>query len=275
MKYGKRSAIMVLLVIFLQIIMSCSQERFITVTLAQDHPWEIESGRRFWYTLVWNTSDGIPVKTHLSIGCRSVRVAVPLGQTVVFAAYPFGTGIPFGGASLAVDVSDRVQLTIENGLLADMLISLAKRWPEPVSRVNFHNLSDYVLAQNSSGLATDWNYLANSIVEGNLSEKKVRKLQETQIELMGLPEGRWLCEHPGFKEVFGYSENPVVIYGLFPGVVKFLNLQRGLELRIVVSQDTTTGMSGGTYWHLVRMDPLFFLSDSAYQEILEMGVNSW
>jgi hypothetical protein len=192
---------------------------------------------------------------------------------VVFAAYPFGAGIPFGGASHAVDSSKSIQLTIENGLLADMLISLSKRWPEPVSRVNFHNLSTYVLAQDLSGSAIDWNYLAKSIVEGNFSAKKVRKLQDMEIVLEGLPEGRWLCEHPGFGEVFGYSENPVVIDGLFPGVVRFLNLERGLELRIVVSQDAETGMYGGTYWHLVRMDPLFFLSDSAYQEILEMGVN--
>ena len=275
MRPFKLFAILVLLTITLLATFSCSQERYVTVTLAQNHPWEIESGRRIWYTLVWNTSNGNLMKTHLSIGCRSVRIAIPQGQTVIFAAYPFGTGIPFGGASLAVDSSDRVKLSIENGLLADMLISLAKRWPGPVSRVNFHNLSTYVLAQDSSGSAIDWNYLAKNIVEGNLSEKKIRKLQDMEIILEGLPEGRWLCEHPGFSEVFGYSENPVVIYGLFPGVIRFINLERGLELRIVVSQDTTTGMYSGTYWHLVRMDPLFFLSDSTYQEILEMGVNSW
>jgi hypothetical protein len=246
------------------------QERFITVALAQDHPWETASGRRFWYTLAWTGLDGEVMKTHLSIGCRSVRVPVVLGQSVVFAAYPLGTGIPLGGSYLALDDDATVLLSMEEGPLADMLLSLSKRWPGPVARVHTHHLLDYIEAEDPLGIGIDWNHLAKSIVEGDLSSAHVMKLQPIELRLEGLPEGSWQCEHAGYPAVFGYCENPVVLTGLFPGVLRFVNLERGLELRLVVSEDAVTGQSGGTYWHLVTIDPLFTLTDTAYQQLLEL-----
>ena len=249
---------------------SCEQERFITVVLAQDHPWETASGRRFWYTLAWNGVDGEISKTHLSIGCRSVRVPVATGQSVVFAAYPLGTGIPLGGSYLAIDNKVDVSLTVEEGPLSDMLLSLSKRWPAPVARVNTHHLLDYIEAVDPLGIGIDWNTLAKSIVEGEFSQAQVRGLEPIELVLEGLPEGRWICEHVGYPALFGYCENPVVIRELFPGLLRYVNMERDMELRLVVSGDAVTGQSGGSYWHVVAIDPLFTLSDAAYQQMLEL-----
>ncbi len=43
-----------------------------------------------------------------------------------------------------------------------------------------------------------------------------------------------------------------------------------MELRLVVSEDAITGQPGGSYWHVVAIDPLFTLSDAAYQQMLEL-----
>ncbi|PKL14331.1 MAG: hypothetical protein CVV52_02330 [Spirochaetae bacterium HGW-Spirochaetae-8] len=255
---------------FLIILCSCEQEHYITVVLAQDHPWETASGRRFWYTLVWNALDGEISKTHLSIGCRSVRVPVVAGQSVVFAAYPLGTGIPLGGSYLAIDKKETVSLTVEEGPLADMLLSLSKRWPAPVARVNTHRLVEYIEAVDPLGIGIDWNILAKSIVEGDFSSTQVRGLQSIELVLDGLPEGRWVCEHAGYPALFGYCENPVVIKELFPGLLRYVNMERDMELRLVVSEDAITGQPGGSYWHVVAIDPLFTLSDAAYQQMLEL-----
>jgi len=249
---------------------SCTPERFITVVLSQDHPWETASGRRFWYTLAWTGIDGEIFKTHLSIGCRSVRVPVATGQSVIFAAYPLGTGIPLGGSYLALDERATVSLSVEEGPLADMLLSLSKRWPGPVARVHTHHLLEYVEAVDPLGLGIDWNLLATTIVEGELSGSQVRSLQPIELVLEGLPEGRWICEHAGYPALFGFCENPVVIKELFPGLLRFVNLERNMELRLVVSEDAVTGQLGGTYWHVVAVDPLFTLSDTAYQQLLEL-----
>lgn len=249
---------------------SCTPERYITVVLSQDHPWETASGRRFWYTLAWTGLDGEISKTHLSIGCRSVRVPVATGQSVIFAAYPLGTGIPLGGSHLAIDTTETVSLSMEEGPLADMLLSLSKRWPGPVARVNTHHLLDYIEAVVPIGLGVDWNLLAKAIVEGDLSREKVRSLPSVELVLDGLPEGRWICEHAGYPALFGFCENPVVIKELFPGLLRYVNLERHMELRLLVSEDAVTGQIGGTYWHMVVVDPLFTLTDTAYQHLLEL-----
>ena len=248
----------------------CAQGRTVTVVLEESHPWEAASGRRFWYTLGWNGPSGAIEETHLSIGCRAVRILVPLGGTVVFAAYPLGSGMPFGGASLAIDASERVLLTMEDGPLADMLLSLSKRWPEPVARVNFQNLSQYISCVDPTGWGIDWNLLAKKIVEGHLSASSVKQIDPVSIDVEGLPEGVWVCEHAGYPELASGSEVPVEIQGLFPGLIRYLSLEGGLELRIVISEEACMGESGGTYWHVVKMDPLFSLSDAVYQELLEL-----
>lgn len=214
--------------------------------------------------------DGEISKAHLSIGCRTVRVPVATGQSVIFAAYPLGTGIPFGGSYLAIDETTTVSLTMEEGPLADMLLSLSKRWPGPVSRIHTHHVQNHIEAVDPLGLGVDWNLLATAVVEGELSRTKVRSLQSIELVLEGLPEGRWVCEHGGYPALFGFCENPVVIKELFPGLLRYINLERNMELRLVVSEEAVTGHPGGTYWHVVAVDPLFTLTDTAYQQLLEL-----
>lgn len=265
---------MLALTLLLLVFCGCSQNRTVTVVFEESHPWEAVSGRRFWYTLVWNTLSGKLEKTHLSIGQRAVSVLIPLGQTVVFAAYPMGEGAAFGGASLALGGSQQVSLTMEDGPLADMLLSLSKRWPEPVARVNFHNISHYIAQNVPNGLGIDWDHLAKDIVEGDLGSDSVTSQASVALALEGLPPGRWVCERPDLAGIFSGNDGTAHLEGLYPGLIRYLCLQRGMELRIVVSQETADGSSQGTYWHIVKMDPLLSLSDAVYQELLELSQTS-
>lgn len=244
---------------------SCVEGRSVTVVLAQNHPWESVAGRRFWYTLAYNGAEDGLHTVQLSIGQRKVNLLVAPGQTVVFAAYPLGQGIPLGGATHAIDSHEDVELTAKDGQLADMLLSLAKTWPLPVATVNFDYISAQIGFLSFSGLGIDWHRLAKDIVEGNLNERSVQPLAPRTLFLSDIPQGRWVCERNWYADLCVYSDTTAVLENAFPGMLRFLNLELSLELRIVISEDEEEG----TYWHIVPMDPLLLLSDATYQQLLE------
>lgn len=263
----------ILTIIFTSLLLlctGCSEQYCITVTLAQDHPWELASGRRFWYTLVWNAGTHICSK-HMSIGQRSAVVAVPNKSTVVFAAYPLGSGLPFGGSySPVLDTSLHVELTQDEGPFSASLLSLSRRWPEPVRNLNFRLVFEMISQIDPSFVHIDWNLLSKAIVENVVDENAFRLSTREDVYFDALPEGNWICEYATLDDLFGFSDNPIIAQGLPSGLIRYINLDVDLELRVVVpNRDYSDDEDINAFWHVSRADPIFLLSDAAYQELLE------
>jgi len=243
---------------------SCEPGIWVEVVITDDHPWEAASGRRFWYTLVYQRDQELE-HVQLGIGVRRIRLMVPYAQTVVFAAYPLGTGLPFGGAYHASKNRREVKLTAKKGPLAEALLHIAKVWPDPVSSLSFEKLYNQVLTISTSGGGIDWNYMAKDVVKGTLSEESVRKGSTLDVHLLELPQGFWKCESPFVDSFYAFSDYQIDLQSLPAGIIRYVNLDYGLELRVIVPDEEEED----AFWHVVAMDTILMISDAAYQELLE------
>lgn len=257
---------MVCLIIFttLFLFLGCEQNLWIEVSLGEDHPWETLSGRRFWYTVVYQGPQGIE-QQQLSIGVRTFRLLVPPASTCIIAAYPLGQGIPFGGAHHAQNDGKRVTLRLRDGPLAKNLLQIAHSWPEPVEKVNFNRLSKEISYVDSRGIAIDWNRLAHDLVNGELDSDSIHHSQLKDVDISDLLSGHWVAETHRIPSFYAFSSVVSDLGELPPGIFRYLNLDAKMELRMVVPDDD----SQQVFWHLVPLDALLRLSDSAYQKLLE------
>ncbi|MDD3671305.1 MAG: hypothetical protein PHR01_08520 [Sphaerochaetaceae bacterium] len=241
-------------------------QRTITVAIGEQHPWETESGRTCWYTLIWSANGSIN-KTHLSVGQRSVSLTIPERTTVVCAAYALGAGHPFGGAynPLSKD-SDKIILSMEYGPLADALIEISKLWPDPVALVNFDRIATMISQIDEHSLSIDWNMIGKAIVSGAFTMDDIVKWSPVEMHFEGLPPGKWVCEHPAYSDIYSFSEGSNTYDNLYPGLLRFLCLERNMELRVLVPEQEP-GVANTPFWHITTADPLFLLSDAAYLEL--------
>jgi len=245
---------------------ACESTSWTTVHIEGNHPWEKASGRQFWYTLLYRDDTALR-QLNLPIGVRSLRIMVPKARTTIFAAYPLGTGVPFGGAYHAVANNHRVELSMYDGPLADALLQVSKQWPDPVGELNFTKMAAMVKTVDPSGTRLDWNRLATDIVTGSISNASFRISGSGSIAIESVPQGRWIGEQVDSKAFFVFADQEVVLENLPPGVVRYVNLDYGLELRIAVPDNTRDA----PFWHMVPMDLLLRLSDWAYHELVHSG----
>lgn len=245
---------------------ACESGAWIEVEIVDDHPWEIASGRRFWYTLVYQGDQGLK-QIQLGIGVRRIRLLVPYAKTIIFAAYPLGTGFPFGGAYHASKNCRKVELTARRGPLAEALLHIAKLWPGPVSTLSFDKLYDQIVTISASGGCIDWNYLATDVVKGTISEDSVRNSTTVDVQLSELPQGFWKCESPFFDPFYAFVDYEISLQSLPAGIIRYINFEYGLELRVVVPDEE----GEDAFWHIVAMDTILMISDTAYQELLEQS----
>lgn len=264
-RIGRALAVLVLLV-GIASTTACESTSWTTVHIEGNHPWEKASGRQFWYTLLY-WDDSALRQVNLPIGVRSLRIMVPKARTTVFAAYPLGTGVPFGGAYQAVANNQRVELSLCDGPLADALLQVSKQWPEPIGQLNFTKMAQRVKTVDPNGARLDWNHLATEIVTGSISDASFRTSGSGSLVIGSLPQGRWIGEQSGSGMFFVFADQEVVLENLPPGVVRYLNLDYGLELRIAVPDNT----QDAPFWHMVPMDMLLRLSDWAYHELVHTG----
>lgn len=242
---------------------ACAQQYQVDILLEGSHPWERASGRSFWYTLVYCGEAGLEQAT-IPIGSRNARIVVPRSQTIVCAAYPLGTGIPFGGAATLSQTYSRVTLTMEEGPLCDTLLRVAKQWPNPVGRVNYDVLLREVRLKDVQAFRIDWNRLSREIISGKLSSSSVRTLLSRDVRLTELPAGKWVGEYPGLGSFSLFTEGETTIGHLPAGLFRFVNLGCKLELRVLVPADPEED----PFAYMAPLDTLLAISDSAYHALL-------
>jgi hypothetical protein len=242
----------------------CELGLWVDVTLMEDHPWEAESGRRFWYTILFLGSQGVEQR-QISIGVRSFRIAIPTASTCVVAAYPLGKGIPFGGAYQRGNENNMVELHMSDGPLADALLQIARSWPKPVSRLNFAKLSHELEILGGNSMAIDWNRMARDIVNGGLDDGSLKTSATRQVMLSDVVEGRWTAETEAIRSFHAFMGIESNLGFLPPGVFRYVNLSAKMELRVVVPE----GEDEEVFWHMVPLETLLRISEPAYQDLLE------
>ncbi|MFA7642567.1 MAG: hypothetical protein WCY74_04725 [Sphaerochaetaceae bacterium] len=241
----------------------CEPSYFVDVRLESSHPWERASGRQFWYTLVHTGTSGLEMN-NIPIGVHDIRLAVPRSRTVIFAAYPLGTGFPVGGGMTTGTSEGPILLTSLEGPLGNMLLQVAKQWPAVVSHIDFDRLSDAVRQADERMLCIDWNRVAASIVNGTLGESSIQSIETRTVELSDIPEGSWVSESPMIRSFTLYGKDTVTLDSLPPGMIRFVNLQGRMELRVLVPDDETEA----PFWYIAPLDPILAISDPAYHDLI-------
>jgi hypothetical protein len=203
-------------------------------------------------------------KQQLSIGRRSFRIPLTPGQTTIIAAYPLGSTSPLGGAYHPGSDSPSVQLTYRKGPLAHHLLHVAAQWPKPIAACDFSYLYHEITGIDLNGAAIDWNQMAEDLVRGKLSSDSFSSMKTFDVTLSDLLCGWWIPESPLYPQFYAFCFTDTVLTALTPGVHRYINMEHELELRVVVPDDPDQD----TFWHVVPMDPLLQLSETAYLQLL-------
>ena len=252
-----------LLLLISLLFISCEENLKIEVKLNEGHPWERESARQFWYMLVYHFYDELNFVT-LPIGVRKINLEIPRGQTTFFVAYPLGEGFPFGGAYYRGTQKRVVSLKSEEGLLCEALLHIAKSWPKCVNTLNYPYLVNEIRDVDENIYSIDWSQLGKSIVEGSLNESSIVESGLRDVVLENIPVGKWVCENKSFASFSVYGDEDVVLENLGPSVLRFLNLNLKLQLKIVIPDD----ISEEIFYYIGPINTLLTISDSAYYQLI-------
>jgi hypothetical protein len=254
----------VLLLLFVSVLfLSCEENLKIEVKLDQGHPWERESARQFWYTIVYHFYGEVHFVT-LPIGVRKINLEIPRDQTTFFIAYPLGEGLPFGGAYYRGSQKRVVSLKSEEGLLCEALLHIAKSWPKCVNTLNYPYLVNEIRDVDENLYSIDWSQLGKSIIEGSLNNSSIVRSNLRDVVLENIPVGKWVCENKSFSSFTVYGDEDIVLESLGPSVLRFLNLNLKLQLKIVVPTD----LNEEVFYYIGPINTLLTISDSAYYQLI-------
>ncbi len=248
----------------LLLLCACEQDYYVEIKLEGSHPWEKASGRHFWYTLIYQAHNDL-VQIHLPIGVKRLFIAVPRGQTVVCVAYPLGSGLPFGGGSTLVGGKKEIVLRPKEGLLCEALLNISKQWPAVIAQLSYEKVLQRALEVDHWLFSLDWNHLAYDVVGGTMSSSSFKKVSGVDVVLEELVDGTWVCESESIPPFTLYYPQMVELKNVQPGLLRFVNLEKRMELRIVIPFEAEEP----PFWHIGPLASLLGLSDSLYYQLLE------
>ena len=232
-----------LIFITLLLAVSCSYDSlYRTVTIEiPEHPWEKFAGENIWYNLCWSDYNRIN-ELYVSPSQRIVHIRIPLGVTVPVCAYPIGEMQAFGFVFTPLDDNSFIQLNQNDGYLANILINLDY---DPVKNLNYGKLRE-----KASGLTDDFRLideteLVKDILNGNLKASSLKINNRITVPPFPAVNGTWVSESVNDARII-FMGNMTTELELPPGVNRFLNAEKNLELRIVIDSD-------GSVYHFERV----------------------
>lgn len=232
-----------LAVVLVVLLSACSEwevERKVMVRIPE-HPWEVVTGKRLWYTIKWTDGQGMQVR-HLNQEERSIEISVRPGETVLVAAYPLGDMAPYGIAITPLNGESDFLLTQEDGVLVGLLIDLDK---ELIDQVNFDLVLSKMRATANDIRAIDSSQLLRDIQNGELSSQSFKDSGMYQAGPFALTNGLWESEF--------FRDSDLAVTGglsaevtLPPGVYNYLNVEERMVMTLVID------LEGDTYNYLHR-----------------------
>jgi hypothetical protein len=240
----KRHAYICLLsvTLFLLLVPSCalvSSARTITVTLAEEFPWERAGGRPVWHLLRWSTaSEGIKER-FLAPGVRHAVITAEKGALTAAAAYPLGICTPLGALIRLEAAEDQVELRYEWGAAADILLTLNSRSPYAAAPLNPAVFSS---ALREAGEGDPWrtmrSRLLSDLSRGKLSHSSFVTLPEYHVDLSTLPPGYWISDRPDRAAVSVSSPRLLSGEDFYQGLFRYYLPDQSLCLTVVGGEDS-------------------------------------
>lgn len=233
----KRIFVFLSVVVVLVSLVSCSMvepTRRITVTIPT-HPWEIASGQNLWYTLKWTCGNEI-TSMHISAHERVISIDVPVGETVLVAAYPLGDMSPFGGAITPLDENPRLMLSQNDGALVAELMNVDR---SVTHQLNYTRLREGILKSIEDFRCIDRFTVLRDLQNGELADTSIRISDVFEVPSFVIPNGIWTSEFI-CDASFVVWENLASPVRLPEGVFRYLNPEMDRILVLVVDSKGET-----------------------------------
>ena len=231
----------VIIVSAILLAVSCSlagPDRLLEVSIPR-HPWETDGPNELWYTLRW--SYGTEIRS-ASIGPeeRSVSINVPIGETVLIAAYPLGEMAPFGAIITPLDDGIQVSLNQNDGVIVSELIDLDRTVTQ---RLNYGPIRDSMLKKCTDLRRIEKVSLLRDLQNGELSQTSFKAVSLFGVDPFVLPNGLWISEYLCDPSLY-ISDNFSPQLELPEGVFRYLNKEMDRVLVLIVDS------SGNSYSYL-------------------------
>ena len=220
---------------------SCSiacPDRFLEIEIPK-HPWEDASGKALWYTLKWTYGSEVR-SIYMGPDERKAAIYVPIGETVIVAAYPLGEMAPFGAIITPLDYTFRVVLNQNDGVIANELIDLDH---SVVERINYGLICDNMLKKCNDLRRIEQVSFLRDLQNGELSEVSFKAVSLFGVDPFALPNGIWTSEYLRDCSLC-VTDNLSPQLQLPEGVFRYLNPEMDRVLVLIVDS------SGNSYSYL-------------------------
>ena len=221
----------VFIAFLLSVLSSCSvvkPDRFIEITVP-DHPWERASGKRLWYTLKWTYGEEIR-SLYLGPEDRTAGIYVPVGETVLIAAYPLGEMAPFGAAVTPLESSMEVSLSQNDGVIVNEIIDLDR---SVTMRLNYGLIRNYMMKKSDDLRRIEQVSFLRDLQNGELRETSFKAVSLFGIDSFALPNGLWTSEYMRDSALY-VTDSFTAPMELPEGVFQYLNPELGMVLILIV-----------------------------------------
>ena len=210
---------------------SCSQGMFSRTVevVIPPHPWEKASGKDLWHTLRWTDSSGVR-SMYVGPEQRSVSLEVPVGETVIAAAYPLGELNPLGGAVMPSDESRTLVLSQNEGVFADELLSLDR---EVTRDLNYGLLIGNMLKKCDDLRQIGKVSVIRDIQNRQLHDASIKTVSLFGIEQFAVPDGIWTSEYLRDADLI-VTDGTAGPIELPEGVFHYLNTELDRMLVLIV-----------------------------------------
>ena len=236
--YPKTVAIVVSAIL---LAVSCSlagPDRLLEVSIPR-HPWETDGPNELWYTLRW--SYGTEIRSaYIGPEERSVSIHVPIGETILIAAYPLGEMAPFGAIITPLDDGIQVSLNQNDGVIVNELIDLDRTVTQ---RLNYGPIRDSMLKKCADLRRIEKVSLLRDLQNGELSQTSFKAVSLFGVDPFVLPNGLWISEYLCDPSLY-VSDNLSPQLELPEGVFRYLNKDMDRVLVLIVDS------SGNSYSYL-------------------------
>ena len=206
-------------------------KRKVVLTIPE-HPWEIISGKRLWYTLRWTDGDSLET-LHLSQDERSVTLEIVPGRTVFALAYPLGDMGPFAAIIGPQSRGREFLMNQEDGFLASMMIDLDL---DVLGMLNYSTIYEQAHKKTSDVRELEDVALLRDIQNGELSDSSFKVCGSHVVGPFAVSNGIWESEFlrdPGIVADEGIG-GPLTLPA---GVFRFLNVESDMILVLIVDRD--------------------------------------
>ena len=241
MKQKKTLTIIILIVSAVLLAVSCSMinpNRMLEISIPE-HLWENASGKRLWYTLKWTYGSEVQ-SSYLGPDERKLSIYVPVGETVIIAAYPLGEMAPFGAIITPLDEDIRVTLNQNDGVVANELIDLDRSITE---RLNYSLIREQIQKKVTDSRQIDHISFLRDLQNGELRETSFKAVSLFGIDSFVLPNGLWTSEYIQDCSLL-ITDNLTPPLQLPEGVFRYLNSEMDRVLVLIVDA------SGNSYSYL-------------------------